>query len=112
MLHRAQHRCARANARWWKMYGGRLGDMKLKTDAIGLTTLILVLVPWIGVAVSLLFRKKREEPAETKRAPAATWGIAMQSLCFPLVWSLPRPIGGRFRGLSRGRLCWQWGRWH
>jgi protein-S-isoprenylcysteine O-methyltransferase Ste14 len=78
--------------------------MKLKTDAIGLTTLILVLVPWIGVAVSLLFRKKREEPAETKRAPAATWGIAMQSLCFPLVWSLPRPCWWPFPRSTAGEI--------
>ncbi len=78
--------------------------MKLKTDAIGLTTLILVLVPWIGVAVSLLFRKQREEPAETKRAPAATWGIAMQSLCFPLVWSLPRPYWWPFPRSIAGEI--------
>jgi protein-S-isoprenylcysteine O-methyltransferase Ste14 len=78
--------------------------MKLSTDAIGLTALILVLLPWIGVAVSLLFRKKREEAAEAKRAPAATWGIAMQSLSFPLVWSLPRPTWWPFPASTAGEL--------
>jgi protein-S-isoprenylcysteine O-methyltransferase Ste14 len=78
--------------------------MKLETDAIGLTTLILVLLPWIGVAVSLLFRKKREEATETKRETAATWGITMQSLSFPLVWSLPRPVWWPFPPSTAGEI--------
>jgi protein-S-isoprenylcysteine O-methyltransferase Ste14 len=64
--------------------------MKLQTDAIGLTTLILVMVPWVVVALTLLFRKKPAEAAEANREPAAVWGIAIQSVSFALVWSLPR----------------------
>jgi protein-S-isoprenylcysteine O-methyltransferase Ste14 len=64
--------------------------MKLQTDVIGLTTLLLVLLPWAGVALTLLFRKKPAQVAEAKRAPAATWAIALQSVSFALVWSLPR----------------------
>jgi protein-S-isoprenylcysteine O-methyltransferase Ste14 len=79
--------------------------MRLSTDAIGLTTLILVLLPWIGVAVSLSFRTKREEAAEAKQVPAATWGIAMQSLSFPLVWSLPRPTWWPFPASTAGEIA-------
>jgi protein-S-isoprenylcysteine O-methyltransferase Ste14 len=64
--------------------------MKLQTDAIGLTTLILVMVPWVVVALTLLFRKRPAGVAEANRAPAAMWGIAIQSVSFALVWSLPR----------------------
>jgi protein-S-isoprenylcysteine O-methyltransferase Ste14 len=64
--------------------------MKLQTDAIGLTTLILVMLPWIAVALTLLLRKKPAEATEAKRAPAGTWAIALQSVSFALVWSLPR----------------------
>jgi protein-S-isoprenylcysteine O-methyltransferase Ste14 len=64
--------------------------MKLQTDAIGLTTLILVMVPWVVVALTLLLRKKPAKAAEANRAPAAMWGIAIQSVSFALVWSLPR----------------------
>ena len=78
--------------------------MKLSTDAIGLTTLVLVLPPWIGVGASLLFQKKREEPVEAKRAPAATWGIALQSLSFVLVWSLPRPNWWPFAASTVGEI--------
>jgi protein-S-isoprenylcysteine O-methyltransferase Ste14 len=65
--------------------------MTLQTDAIGLTTLILVLLPWLVVVLGLLFKKKADKEQETKRAPGSLWGIALQSVSFALVWSLPRP---------------------
>jgi protein-S-isoprenylcysteine O-methyltransferase Ste14 len=78
--------------------------MALQTDAIGLTTLILVLVPWVVVGGLLIFRKKPAQAQEAKRAPAATWGIAMQSVSFALVWSLPRPLWWPFPPSTAGEI--------
>ncbi len=76
--------------------------MKVQTDAIGLTTLILVFLPWLAFGVALVFRKKPGQVEEAKRAPAATLGIALQSLSFALVWVLPRsrwwPFGPSLAG--------------
>jgi protein-S-isoprenylcysteine O-methyltransferase Ste14 len=79
--------------------------MKLETDAIGLTTLILVFLPWLAFALVLLFRKKSERVEEAKRAPGSLWGIALQSVSFALVWSLPRPHWWPFRESLIGEIA-------
>jgi protein-S-isoprenylcysteine O-methyltransferase Ste14 len=79
--------------------------MALQTDAIGLTTLILVLVSWVASGGMLIFRKKSPPAQETKRAPAATWGIALQSASFALVWILPRPLWWPFRPTAAGEIA-------
>jgi protein-S-isoprenylcysteine O-methyltransferase Ste14 len=66
--------------------------MKLQTDAIGAITLTLISLSWLIFAAIFLLRKKPPHAEEAKRAPAATWGIALQSLSFAFVWSLPRPL--------------------
>ncbi len=79
--------------------------MQVQTDAIGLTTLILVLLPWVGFGVALLLKKKSPETEEAKRAPAATWGIVLQSVSFGLVWLVPRPTWWPFRDSLAGELA-------
>jgi protein-S-isoprenylcysteine O-methyltransferase Ste14 len=79
--------------------------MQLQTDAIGLTTLILVILLWVACGVLLLLRKKPAQAEEAKRAPAATWGIALQSVSFGLVWLLPRPMWWPFRESLAGELA-------
>jgi len=79
--------------------------MQLQTDAIGVTTLILVLLPWLAVVLGLLLRKKPAHAEETKHAPGSLWGIALQSVSFALVWSLPRPQWWPFRESTRGELA-------
>jgi protein-S-isoprenylcysteine O-methyltransferase Ste14 len=79
--------------------------MQLQTDAIGLTTLILVILPWVACGVLLLLRKKPAQAEEAKRAPATSWGIALQSVSFGLVWLLPRPMWWPFRGSLAGELA-------
>jgi hypothetical protein len=78
--------------------------MTLQTDAIGLTTLILVLLPWLVVVLGLLFKKKPDKEQETKRAPRSLWGIALQSVSLALVWSLPRPQWWPFRESIAGEV--------
>jgi protein-S-isoprenylcysteine O-methyltransferase Ste14 len=78
--------------------------MRLQTDAIGLTTLILVLVPWVVFGAVLVFRKESPQAQETRRAPAATWGIALQSLSFALVWILPRPLWWPYPPSTAGEI--------
>jgi protein-S-isoprenylcysteine O-methyltransferase Ste14 len=65
--------------------------MKLQTDAIGLVTLILVSLAWLMFGAIFLFRPRTARAEEAKRARGASWGIALQSLSFASVWSLPRP---------------------
>jgi protein-S-isoprenylcysteine O-methyltransferase Ste14 len=78
--------------------------MKLQTDVIGLATLILVMLPWLAFGISLLLKKKSPREEETKRAPAATWGIALQSISFALVWLVPRSLWWPFRESLAGEL--------
>lgn len=66
--------------------------MTLETDAIGLTTLILVMLPWLVVVLGLVRKNKRVNEKEKKRAPGSLWGMALQSISFALVWSLPRAM--------------------
>ena len=66
--------------------------MRLHTDGIGLTALVLVTLAWVLFALLLFLRKKPPKVEEAKRAPASKWGIAVQSLSFALVWSLPRSM--------------------
>jgi protein-S-isoprenylcysteine O-methyltransferase Ste14 len=54
--------------------------MQLQTDAIGVTTLILVLLPWLAVVLGMLLRKKPAHAEETKHAPPSLWGIALKEL--------------------------------
>src|SRR5262249_39192740 len=83
----------------------RENRMQLQTDAIGLTTLALVLLPWLAVVVALVLKKKPDHAQEAKRAPGSLWGIALQSVSFALVWSLPRPQWWPFRHSPAGELA-------
>jgi protein-S-isoprenylcysteine O-methyltransferase Ste14 len=79
--------------------------MRLQTDAIGLTTLVLVLLPWIAFGVALLLKKKSPNVEETKRARGARFGILLQSISFALVWLVPRPLWWPFRESLAGELA-------
>lgn len=57
----------------------------MRTDMIGLVTLILVFLAWLVFGGLFLFRKKPPKAKETKRLAAAKWGIALQGLGFALV---------------------------
>jgi protein-S-isoprenylcysteine O-methyltransferase Ste14 len=78
--------------------------MRVQTDAIGLTTLVLVVLPWIAFGVVLLLKKKSPNVEETKRAPGATFGILLQSISFALVWLVPRTLWWPFRESLVGEL--------
>lgn len=65
--------------------------MRLETDAIGLTALILVLLAYVLFGCVFLFRKKPPQTEEAKRAHAATFGIVLQGVSFVLVWNPLRP---------------------
>jgi protein-S-isoprenylcysteine O-methyltransferase Ste14 len=62
----------------------------IHADAIGYTTLILILGSWFAFALIFLFRKKPPEFEEAKRASVARWGILFQAAGFGLVWSFRR----------------------
>jgi protein-S-isoprenylcysteine O-methyltransferase Ste14 len=79
--------------------------MTLETDAIGLTTLILVMLPWLVVVLGLVLKNKRVNEKEKKRAPGSLWGIALQSISFALVWSLPRARWWPFRESRAGEIA-------
>lgn len=64
--------------------------MQLEIDAIGLTAIILVLLAYVLFGCVFLFRKKPPQTEEAKRAPAATFGIVLQSASFVLAWNPPR----------------------
>src|SRR5262249_12559604 len=61
-------------------------------------------LPWLAVMLGLLFRKKPAKAEEKKRAPGSLWGIALQSISFALVWSLPRPRWWPFRESTAGEV--------
>ena len=65
--------------------------MRLETDAIGLTAVILVLLAYVLFGCVFLFRKKPPKSEEARRAPAATLGILLQGVSFVLAWNPPRP---------------------
>lgn len=77
---------------------------RLQTDIIGLTALGLVFLAWIGFALTFLLRKKPPKVEEAKRAPAATWGIFLQSFGFAFVWLIGRPNWWPFRPSRVGEL--------
>jgi len=53
--------------------------MRLETDVIGLTVLILLLLAYVLFGCAFLFRKKPPQTEEARRAPASTLGIVLQS---------------------------------
>lgn len=52
--------------------------MRLETDAIGLTAVILVVLAHLLFGCVFLFRRRPPRTEEAKRAPAATFGIVLQ----------------------------------
>ena len=64
--------------------------MKLETDAIGLTAVILVLLAYVLFGCVFVFRKKPAQTEEARRAPSSTLGIVLQVLGFVLAWNPPR----------------------
>lgn len=79
--------------------------MTLTTDYIGLTALILVGLSWFGFALVFLFRKKPPKASETKRDPAATWGIVIETFAFALMWSVHRSRWWPFPESLAGELA-------
>jgi protein-S-isoprenylcysteine O-methyltransferase Ste14 len=75
---------------------------KIRTDTIGLATLILLLGSWFVFALIFVLRKRPPKVEEAKRASAAKLGIVLQGAGFGLVWSfrrsqwwpLPASVGG------------------
>ena len=62
----------------------------MKTNMVGVATLILVFLAWLVFGGIFLFRKKAPKAEETKRVAAAKWGIALQGVGFALVGSFHR----------------------
>jgi protein-S-isoprenylcysteine O-methyltransferase Ste14 len=82
--------------------------MRLQTDTIGLAALVLVTLAWVLFCLLLFLRLLRKKPPgveEAKRAPASTRGIALQSLSFALVWSLPRTTFWPFPPSRAGEIA-------
>ena len=65
--------------------------MRLETDAIGLTAVILVVLAYVLFGCVFVFRRRPPRTEEAKRAPAATFGIVLQGVTFVLAWNPPRP---------------------
>lgn len=69
-----------------------------------------VMACWFVFAAAFLFRKRPPKSAETKRAPAAVAGLALQSIAYSVVWmgradyKKPRIPGGFWSSLALG-LC-------
>jgi protein-S-isoprenylcysteine O-methyltransferase Ste14 len=63
---------------------------QIRTDAIGLTALILVVLSWIIFGIIFATRKKPAKATEARREPGAKWGIVLQGCGFALVWSIRR----------------------
>jgi protein-S-isoprenylcysteine O-methyltransferase Ste14 len=78
---------------------------RLQTDAIGLAALILVSLAWVGFGLIFLLRKAPKQAEEVKRSPASTWGIALQSISFALVWSLGRAHWWPFAASRAGEMA-------
>lgn len=62
----------------------------LQTDAVGITTLVLVSLAWIIFGLTFLLRKKPPGVQEAKRAPVSSLGIFLQSVGFMFVWLIGR----------------------
>jgi len=78
--------------------------MKVQTDAIGLTTLILVLASYSVFALTFFFQKKQPRVEETRKASAAKWGIALQTIGFWLVWFVHRAMWWPFPASVTGEI--------
>jgi protein-S-isoprenylcysteine O-methyltransferase Ste14 len=79
--------------------------IRIETDIIGLTALILVTASWVVFALIFMLQKKRPKAEEKKRAPAATWGIFLQGLSFGMVWALRRARWWPFPPMPLGELA-------
>jgi len=62
----------------------------MRTDVVGVATLILVFLAWLVFGAIFLLRKKPARVEETKRVAAAKWGIALQAVGFALIGSFHR----------------------
>lgn len=79
--------------------------MKIQTDVIGLTALILVGAAWVAFALIFLLRKKPPKSEERKRAPVAAAGIFLQGLSFGIAWALRRDHWWPFSPSPVGELA-------
>ena len=79
--------------------------MRLETNAIGLTAIILVLLAYVLFGCVFLFRRKPRQAEETKRAPGATFGIVLQGVSFVLAWNPPRPRWWTFPPSRAGEVA-------
>jgi protein-S-isoprenylcysteine O-methyltransferase Ste14 len=78
---------------------------KIQSDAIGLAALILVVAAWIFFGAIFLLRKRSVKVEETKRMPAATVGIVLQSLSFVFVSNFRRAYWWPFAPSTAGELA-------
>jgi protein-S-isoprenylcysteine O-methyltransferase Ste14 len=78
--------------------------VRIHTDYIGLTALVLVFLSWIGFGLIFLLRKKPSKVQETKRASVSKWGIALQGSGFGLVWGIHRSSWWPFPESTIGEL--------
>jgi protein-S-isoprenylcysteine O-methyltransferase Ste14 len=76
-----------------------------RTDAIGLTALILIVVSWIFFALLFLLRKKPPKAGEAKRVSGAKWGILLQGCGFALVWAVHRKYWWPFPSSTIGEVA-------
>jgi protein-S-isoprenylcysteine O-methyltransferase Ste14 len=94
---------------WKRWYTSRQSahgyPMKVQTDAIGLVTLVFVLLAWFVFAFIFLLRKKPPQGEVAKRATVSRWGIILQSFSFAAVWSLPRSSWWPARSSLFGELA-------
>ena len=79
--------------------------MRLQTDAIGVTALVLVMLAYVAFGCVFVFRKKPLQTEEAKRAPAATFGIVLQMGSFVLAWNPARSRWWPFAPSRPGELA-------
>jgi len=77
----------------------------MRTDMIGVVTLILVFLAWFIFGAIFLLRKRPPKAEESKRVAAAKWGITLQGAGFALVGSFHRAYWWPFALSRLGELA-------
>jgi protein-S-isoprenylcysteine O-methyltransferase Ste14 len=65
---------------------------KLANQILPPVTFAIVVVSWLAFVAIFVFQRRPPNPPDQKRNPRSIFGLVLQGLSFPIVWTIERPF--------------------
>ena len=65
---------------------------KLAIQILPAATFIIVVISWVAFAAIFFIQRRPQNPPDQKRNPRSIFGLVLQGLSFPIVWTIQRPF--------------------